>query len=605
MPAEGNLDILRDMAVVMAVSGGVILLFHWLRQPVILGYIVAGAIIGPYTPPFPLVGEVEVINVLADLGIILLMFALGLEFSLGKLRRVGKVAVIGGAIQLIIMFTIGYQVGLLLGWSALTSLFLGAGLSISSTALIVKVLEEQRLMSDRASQAIIGILVFEDFAAMAMIALLSGLGSGEGIHLGDIGLVVLKLLAFGSVSIILGQSVVRYLLNYVAASGSRELSVVVGLGLCFGMALVSRWMGLSVAAGAFLAGALVAEVRRSGTLSHSVIPIRDMFAAIFFVAIGMLFNPAFIKDYWLQTLLITLVLIGGKLFAGTIASLILGYHHHTAIRVGMGLAQIGEFSLIIVKIGQDNGTAEPFLYPVIVGVTALSTLTTPYIIRASINAGERLDSLLPPRLRRYIHSSDEALQHIQTQAGERGVYGELIRRHITNILINIFLFASIVILGRIAYENREFVARLTRLPDVVIITMLALALLALASIPLIAIVRYVQSLADIGAEAVTASRERGFILHRPLVRVVLRNTVTTAIFMVMVMMVSLFLPRIPSVPYLPFLMIGSSLMVAVYLLWKSLEAFHHRVEELVRGRFMGEEGLEEETQAADAGKDDG
>ncbi len=599
MPEHGSLDILRDLATVMVVSGAVILLFHWLRQPVILGYIIAGAIIGPYTPPFPLVSEIEVINVLAEIGITLLMFSLGLEFSLGKLRRVGKAALLGGAVQLIVVFTLGYQVGLLLGWGTFTSLFLGAGLSISSTALIVKVLEEQRRLSDQASQVVVGILVFEDFAAVLMIALLSGLGSGGSIQFAAIGPVLLKLLLFAVASLVLGLSIVRRLMNYVAAVGSRELSVVVGLGLCFGMALVSQWLGLSVAAGAFIAGTLVAEARRGEALSASMSPIKDMFAALFFVAIGMLFDFTYLADFWPHILLITLVLIVGKVLAGALATFLIGYHHHTALRVGMSLAQIGEFSLVIVKIGQDNGVIEPFLYPVIVGVTGLSTLTTPYIFRASTHAGEKLDSVLPPRLRRYLASAETMLQHIQSRAGERSGLGDRLRRYITNIMLNVFLFTVVVVLGRAAFENWDTLARLTRMPPAVVLLVLGLLVLMLAAFPLIAIIRHVLSLADIGAEAIALERDTSFILNRPLVKVLLRNAITAILFLVMVMLISLFLPRIPAVPYLSFLFIGMSFLVLLYIAWRSVEAFHRRVEDLLRERLLGERS------GADLDGDDG
>ena len=488
MPDSEALDILRDLAVVMVVAGGVLLLFHRLRQPVILGYLLAGVIIGPHTPPFPLVREIAVVNVLADIGIILLMYSLGLEFSLKRLRRVGKVALIGGALQVLIVFTLGYQAGLLLGWGDLTAIFLGAGLSISSTALIVKVLQEQRRVSDQASQAVFGILVFEDFAAIAMITLLSGFGTTTTVNLQAIGLTLLKVLLFASLSILLGLSIIPRLMDYVTATGRRELSVVVGLALCFGMAVFSRSLGLSVAAGAFMAGALVSEARQSEVVARTMEPIKDMFAALFFVAIGMLLNPVYLRDFWPHILLLTLLLIVGKIVAGTVATFLLGYGHHTAIRVGMSLAQIGEFSLILAKVGQDSGVTADFLYPVIVGVTGLSALTTPYLIQASFRPGERLDSALSPRLRRYLHSAESALQRLQSLAGAGGAHGGLVRRSITGILVNALLLTVVMAFGRLAYENWRLLARLTPIPPAGLPPALGFFTLALAAFPLVAIV---------------------------------------------------------------------------------------------------------------------
>jgi CPA2 family monovalent cation:H+ antiporter-2 len=589
MPEIEHLDLLRDLAVVMMVAGGVILIFHWLRQPVILGYIVAGVIIGPFTPPFPLINDLEVVDLIAELGIILLMFSLGLEFSLKKLRRVGRVAVIGGSIQILIAFTLGYQVGLLLGWGTFNALFLGAALSISSTALIIKVLEDQRRMSEQSSQVVFGILVFEDFAAIAMIAILSGVGAGSSIGIGAAGPVVLKLAIFAFTSILLGLSIVPRLMDYVMSTGRRELSVVVGLGLCFGMALLARSLDLSVAAGAFIAGALVAESQRSELFSRNMAPIRDMFAAIFFVAIGMLLDPVYLLSYWPHILLFSLVLIVGKIVAGSVATFVLGYSHYTAIQSGMKLAQIGEFSLVIVKVGQDSGIVDPFLYPLVVGVAAVTTLTTPYLISGSAHAGERVDRLLPPLFHRYLRSAELTLQKLQFQAGEPGTYGSVLRHHIIGILINLALFTLVFLLGRISYENLDFIAELTGIPFNIMVLLLSLLTLALATMPLVAIVHYVRGLITTGTEAVASQKGLGIILTRPLIRNLLRNVVTITLLLVMAMLLNLSLPPITAVPYLPFLIIGLVLLLTAYLVWDSIHAFHQRVEDMVRDRLVGDD----------------
>jgi CPA2 family monovalent cation:H+ antiporter-2 len=588
MPEIEGIDLLQDLAIVMMVAGAVILIFHWLRQPVILGYIVAGVIIGPFTPPFPFIHDLEVVDVIAELGIILLMFSLGLEFSLKKLRRVGRVAVIGGAIQILIAFTIGYQVGLMLGWGTLNSLFLGAALSISSTALIVKVLEDQRRMGDQSSQVVFGILVFEDFAAIAMIAVFSGLGSGNSLGFGAVGPVLLKLTIFALASILLGLSIVPRLMDHVMASGRRELSVIVGLGLCFGMALLARSLDLSVAAGAFIAGALVAESQRSESFARTMGPIRDMFAAIFFVAIGMLLDPAYLVSYWPHILLFSLVLIVGKIVAGSVATFLLGYSHHTAIQSGMKLAQIGEFSLILVKVGQDNGTVDQFLYPLVLGVAALTTLTTPYLIGASVNAGEKVDRLLPPFFHRYLRSAEMALQRLQFQAGEQGTSGSVLRRQIVSILINLGLFTLIVLAGRVAYENLDILARLTNISASIIVLLLTLLTFTLATVPLIAIVHAVRVITTTGAESIASQRSLGGILNQPLIRNMLRNAVTIILLVVMAMLLNLSLPAVTAAPYLPFLIIGLALLVTAYLVWDSIRAFHQRVEDIVRERLLGE-----------------
>ncbi len=404
----------------MTVAGGVVLLVHWLRQPVILGYLLAGIIIGPYSPPFSLVQDIPTIELLAEIGIVLLMFSLGLEFSLSKLRSVGKVAVIGGALQIFIVFILGYIAGQLLGWNDSNSLILGSALSISSTALIIKVLEDQKRLNDKSSHIVFGILVFEDFAAVAMIAVFGGSGAGEGLDFSAVWSVLWKITLFLAATLTLGLIIVPRMMRYVLSMKRREVEVIVGLGVCFGLAIISKSLGLSVAAGAFVAGALVAEAK-NGDFAHTMAPIRDMFAAIFFVAIGMLFDISFLVDYWWVIILLTAVLIAGKVFAGTVATFLMGYDRRTALQTGMCLAQVGEFSLIIVRVGQDSGAASSFLYPIIVGVTILSTLCTPYLISNSARAGSFLDKVLPARLQQLLDKAEIAIQRFQSRPPVRKV----------------------------------------------------------------------------------------------------------------------------------------------------------------------------------------
>lgn len=586
MPDQETVNILRDFSVVMVISGAVILAFHRLRQPIILGYIIAGVIIGPFTPPFPLIRELGVVNILADMGIILLMYSLGLEFSFKRLRSVGRLAFVGGALQILIVFTLGYQAGALLGWDRATSIFLGAGLSISSTALIVKILQDQRRCEERSSQAVFGILVFEDFAAIAMIALLSGLGASQSVSLETMGWVFLKMLLFIGLSILLGLGLVSRLMEYVIATGKRELWVIVGLALCFGMALFSKSLGLSVAAGAFIAGALVAETGKGETLAHTMEPVRDMFAALFFVAVGMLLNPAYLLDYWPHILLLTAVLIAGKIVAGSVAAFLLGYKHRAAIQVGMRLAQIGEFSLIIIKVGQDGGVIQPFLYPIIVGVAGLSTLTTPYIITASVRAGERLDRLLSPDVRTFVRSMETALHRLNSPSQPLGSAAYL-RHALRGIAINLFLLTAIMVLGRVAYENLDYISTMVPLPQPVLAVLPAGIALLMGALPLIAIIHYVRSQVSSGISSLAGQGRLGDFLNRPGVSKGLRNIATGMLLWVVVMIISLLLPQVPGAPYLPVAPVVAMVLITVYLLWDSIRLFHSRLEGLVTERLLG------------------
>ena len=374
---------LQDLAVVMMVAGLVTVLFHRFKQPVVLGYIMAGVIIGPHTPPFPLIHEEETINTLAELGVILLMFSLGLEFSLRKLRQVGGTAFIAAFLEILLMVWVGYEIGRLFGWSTMDCIFLGAILSISSTTIIVKALGELGKTKERFAQLIFGILIIEDILAIAMIALLSGIAMTGSLNVGQVGTTIGKLAIFLVATLVVGLIAVPRLLGYVARFKSNEMLLVTVLGLCFGVSLLAVKLGYSVALGAFIIGAIVAEAREIHRIETLVEPVRDMFSAIFFVAIGLLIDPKMLGAYWLPILVITLAVVFGKVFTCAFGAFMGGNGSRTSLRVGMGLAQIGEFSFIIASLGLTLNVTSKFLYPIAVAVSAITTLLTPYLIKSA------------------------------------------------------------------------------------------------------------------------------------------------------------------------------------------------------------------------------
>src|SRR5687767_3510777 len=303
--------LLQDLAVVMIVAGLVTIIFHRLKQPVVLGYIVAGVIIGPHTPPFPLIHDEEAIKTLSELGVILLMFSLGLEFNLRKLKQVGAAALIAAILEILLLFWAGYEIGRFFRWPLLDSIFLGAMLSMSSTTVIIKVLGELGKMKERFAQLIFGILILEDILGIAMIALLSGIAMTGQLSASDVGLTLGKLGIFLAVTLVVGLIVVPRLIGYVARFKSNEMLIVTVLGLCFGVSLLASRLGYSVALGAFVIGAVIAEAREIHKIETLLEPVRDMFSAIFFVAIGLLIDPKMLITYWQPILVITLAVIVG------------------------------------------------------------------------------------------------------------------------------------------------------------------------------------------------------------------------------------------------------------------------------------------------------
>jgi CPA2 family monovalent cation:H+ antiporter-2 len=393
-----GISFLQDLAVVMLVAGVVMVIFRRLRQPVVLGYIIAGMIIGPHTPPYALVHDQGTINTLAELGVILLMFSLGLEFSLRKLTTVGAPALLAAVLEILLLFWVGYEIGRFFDWAVMDCIFLGAMLSMSSTTVIIKVLGEMGLMKERFAQLVFGILIIEDILGIAMIALLSGIAMTGTLSLGAVGLTLGKLGLFLAVTLVVGLLAVPRLIGYVARFKSNEMLIITVLGLCFGVSLLAVKLDYSVALGAFIIGAVIAESREIHRIETLIEPIRDMFSAVFFVAIGLLIDPAMLLRYWQPILLITVAVVLGKIVTCSVGSFLGGNDPRTSLRVGMSLAQIGEFSFIIASLGVTLKVTSSFLYPIAVAVSALTTLLTPYLIRAADGTMDHLHRRAPAPL---------------------------------------------------------------------------------------------------------------------------------------------------------------------------------------------------------------
>jgi len=437
---------LQDLAVVMIVAGVVTIIFHQLKQPVVLGYIIAGVIIGPYTPPFPLIKDRETIDTLAELGVILLMFALGLEFSLRKLKKVGFTALIGALLEITLMLWVGYEMGRLFGWNTMDSIFLGAIISISSTTIIVKALGELGKTKEKFAELIFGILIVEDILAILMIALLSGIAMTGSFKAGAMLETSSRLAIFLVTALVLGLLLVPKLLGYVARFKSAEMLLITVLGLCFGFSLLAVKLGYSVALGAFVIGAIIAEAREIGKVETLTEPIRDMFSAIFFVAIGMLIQPKFLFEYAVPIVVITLAVIVGKVLACAFGTFVAGHNTRTALRVGMGLAQIGEFSFIIASLGLSLKVTSEFLYPIAVMVSSITTLCTPYLIKSADHLVGWFDRSAPAWLVRQL----EAYTHWVGQLGSHrnnNMALRLIRKWIWQMALNLAIVSAVFIIA--------------------------------------------------------------------------------------------------------------------------------------------------------------
>ena len=380
------ISFIQDLAVIMLVAGVVTILFHRFKQPVVLGYIVAGFIIGPHTPPFGLIHDEETIRILAELGVIFLMFCLGLEFSLRKLFKVGATAFIAAFMEITLMIWIGYEIGRWFDWNTMDSLFLGAILAISSTTIIVKALNDLKMKNERFAQLIFGVLIVEDILGIGIIALLSSIAVSGSVSPEEVFSTVGILSLFMIVALVIGILLVPRVLAYVARFESNEMLLITVLGLCFGFCLLVVKLEYSMVLGAFLIGAIMAESRQLLKIERLIEPVRDLFSAIFFVAIGLMLDPAILLEYALPIVVITIAVVLGKMLSCGLGAFIAGNDGRTSLRVGMGLSQIGEFSFIIAALGMTLQVTSSFLYPVAVAVSVLTTLMTPYLIRAQIRS---------------------------------------------------------------------------------------------------------------------------------------------------------------------------------------------------------------------------
>jgi CPA2 family monovalent cation:H+ antiporter-2 len=434
-------EFLQTLAMVLCVAAVTTVLFQRLQQPVVLGYLLAGMVVGPYVS-IPLSADSPTVQTLAEIGVILLMFSLGIEFSISKLFRVGPTAGFVAVVQCSLMLWLGYMVGQAFGWSLLASLYAGAAIAISSTTIIVKVFDEQRIKAD-FTHIVFGILIVEDLIAILLITILTALSLGDGLSTMEVAQAAGRLAAFLALLLVVGLFTVPALIRAVVRLDRSETTVVASVGLAFGFALLAATFGYSVALGAFLAGALVAESGVEKTVERLVQPVRDIFAAIFFVSVGMLIDPHIIVSHWAILLVFLAVVVVGKVVSVTLGAFLTGQSVQTSVKTGMSLAQIGEFSFIIAGVGVATGATDRLLYTIAVAVSGITTLLTPWLIRAAGPAAAWVDRKLPRRLQTFAALYASWLEQLRTRSTD--TQPARFRRAIRWIVADAVVVAAIVI----------------------------------------------------------------------------------------------------------------------------------------------------------------
>jgi CPA2 family monovalent cation:H+ antiporter-2 len=416
--------------------------FQRLRQPVVLGYIIAGLIVGPHVP-IPLVADPGVVQTLSELGVILLMFSLGLEFSLRKLMAVGPTAGLTALLQSSLMVWLGFTIGRLFGWTPLESLFAGAVIAISSTTIIAKAFEEQGI-TGKLRELVVGVLIVEDLIAVLLMAVLTAIASGSGLAAGPLVATIARLAAFLVGLVGIGLLLVPRAMRAISRLNRRETTLVASIGICFTIALLAQSFGYSVALGAFLAGSLVAESGEEKQIERLVEPVRDIFGAVFFVSVGMLIDPALVARHWLAVVVLTAAVIIGKVVGVSLGAFLTGSGMRTSVQAGLSLAQIGEFSFIIAALGLALHATGEFLYPVAVAVSALTTLLTPWMIRASEPIAGWVDRKLPRPLQTFAALYGSWLEELRARRPAATAMAGL-RRLLRLLVLDAALIAALIV----------------------------------------------------------------------------------------------------------------------------------------------------------------
>jgi monovalent cation:H+ antiporter-2, CPA2 family len=495
---HGGHELLKAIAIVLCVAAVTTVLFQRLRQPVVLGYILAGLIMGPHVPN-PLVVDPEVIQTLSELGVILLMFSLGLEFSLRKLAAVGPTAGLTTVIQCSLMLWLGFVVGRAFGWTVLESIFTGALIAISSTTIIAKAFDEQGIRG-RLREFVVGVLIVEDLIAILLMAALTALSRGSGLSAGSLVLTTGRLVAFLIGLVVVGLLIIPRVMRMIIRLNRPETTLVASIGICFTIALLAQAFGYSVALGAFLAGTLVAESGEEREVEHLVRPVRDMFAAIFFVSVGMMIDPGLIGRHGLAVVVLTLVVILGKILSVSLGAFLTGHGTRTSLQAGMSLAQIGEFSFIIAGLGLSLKVTGEFLYSIAVAVSAITTLTTPMFIRAAGPVAAYMDRKLPRPLQTFTALYGSWVERLR-EAPRRHTLGAHLRRSAGLLLLDAALLTALVIGGSLSSTRiARFLEARTGI-DQSVAEWLVIAGTAVLSIPfLIGVVRLARRLGEMLSE---------------------------------------------------------------------------------------------------------
>lgn len=406
--------LINDLALILICAGVMTLLFKKLKQPLVLGYVVAGFLASPHMPYTPSVMDTANIQTWADIGVIFLLFALGLEFSFKKIVKVGGAAIIAACTIIFCMILLGITVGTGFGWQRMDSIFLGGMIAMSSTTIIYKAFDDLGMRKKQFTGLVLSVLILEDILAIVLMVMLSTMAVRHNFEGSEMLESIGKLLFFLILWFVVGIYLIPELLKRCRNLMSEETLLIVSLGLCFGMVVMAARTGFSAAFGAFIMGSILAETVEAESIERLVKPVKDLFGAVFFVSVGMMVDPAMIVEYALPIIVITLAVIFGQSLFGTLGVLLAGQPLKTAMQCGFSLTQIGEFAFIIASLGVSLHVTSDFLYPIVVAVSVITTFLTPYMIRFAEPASNFVDTHLPVKWKNFLlhySSGSQTMNH--------------------------------------------------------------------------------------------------------------------------------------------------------------------------------------------------
>ncbi len=437
--------LISDLGLILMTAGVAVLIFKKLKQPLVLGYLIAGFLAGNQFDFFPSVKDIKSVEVWAEIGVIFLLFSLGLEFSFKKLMKVGGTASVTAITQIVSMVFIGFCVGHWMGWRTMDSIFLGVILSISSTTIILRAFDELGVKGRKFAGIVFGALIVEDIVAILMMVLLSTIAVSQQFSGTELLLSVLKLVFFLTIWFVGGIFFIPTLLKKAKNLLTDEMMLIISIALCLMMVMLATSVGFSPALGAFIMGSIIAETTQAERIEHLVKPVKDLFGAVFFVSVGMLINLDTLVDYALPVAIITLVTVFGKAISSTVGALLSGQPLKQSVQTGMSLAQIGEFSFIIATLGMTLKVTSDFLYPIVVAVSAITTFTTPFLIKSSTKVAEWLERTLPKKWVKQLDKYSSNTDSIKSVSDWQVVF----RAHLTQIIIHSVIIVALILLSSI------------------------------------------------------------------------------------------------------------------------------------------------------------